>query len=138
MPFPPTARRPHVLVRLALLLAALAPLCAWAADLPEPPAVGTVPIDFILFALTLIGVALFHHHTLKVAVTGLAVITLFKILFSPFAEGAGVAGLVSHLGHEWVLLANLLGLLLGFALLSKHFEASKVPAWLPHLLPDDW
>ena len=111
---------------------------AAAASLPEPPAVGPVPIDFILFALTLIGVALFHHHTLKVAVIGLAVITLFKILFSPFAEGAGVAGLIAHLGHEWVLLANLLGLLLGFALLSKHFEASNVPAWLPRLLPDDW
>src|SRR6185312_8689451 len=99
---------------------------------------GPIPIDFILFALTLIGVALFHHHTLKVAVIGLAVITLFKMLFSPFVEGAGVAGLIAHLGHEWVLLANLLGLLLGFALLSKHFEASNVPAWLPRLLPDDW
>jgi Na+/H+ antiporter NhaD/arsenite permease-like protein len=53
-------------------------------------------------------------------------------------EGAGVPGFVAHLGHEWVLLANLLGLLLGFALLSKHFEASNVPAWLPRLLPDDW
>ena len=37
-----------------------------------------------------------------------------------------------------MLLANLLGLLLGFALLSKHFEESRVPAWLPQLLPDDW
>ena len=37
-----------------------------------------------------------------------------------------------------VLLSNLLGLLLGFALLSKHFEASNVPAWLPTFLPDDW
>ena len=26
----------------------------------------------------------------------------------------------------------------GFALLSKHFEASQVPAWLPRFLPDDW
>ena len=60
------------------------------------------------------------------------------MLASPFAEGAGVTGLVAHLGHEWVLLANLFGLLLGFALLSKHFEASNVPAWLPRLLPDDW
>jgi len=104
----------------------------------EPPAVVGIPIDFILFALTLIGVALFHHHTLKVAVVGLAVITIFKLLFSPFAEGAGATGLVDHLAHEWVLLTNLLGLLLGFALLSKHFEASKVPAWLPTLLPSDW
>jgi Na+/H+ antiporter NhaD/arsenite permease-like protein len=73
-----------------------------------------------------------------VAVTGLLVITIFKMLFSPFAEGAGAAGFLAHLGHEWVLLVNLLGLLLGFALLSKHFEASQVPAWLPRLLPDDW
>ena len=47
-------------------------------------------------------------------------------------------GLVAHFAREWVLLTNLLGLLLGFALLSKHFEASKVPAWLPKLPPDDW
>ena len=138
MPWPPTARRTVV---LSLVIATLMPLGAAAAAvaaLPEPPAIGTIPIDFILFALTLIGVALFHHHTMKVALTGLVVIAIFKVLFSPFAEGAGAAGFIAHLGHEWVLLANLLGLLLGFALLSKHFEASQVPAWLPRLLPDDW
>jgi Na+/H+ antiporter NhaD/arsenite permease-like protein len=37
-----------------------------------------------------------------------------------------------------VLIANLLLLLMGFALLSRHFEDSRVPAWLPRLLPDDW
>ena len=137
MPSSPTARR---LLALLLPFAALVPLAAWAAPagLPEPPSIGAIPIDFILFALTLVGVALFHHHTLKVAVTGLVVITLFKIAFSPFAEGAGVPGFLAHLAHEWVLLTNLLGLLLGFALLSKHFESSQVPAWLPRLLPDDW
>ena len=92
----------------------------------------------VLFACVLVGVALFHHHTLRVALTGLAVITVYKVLFSPFAHGEGLAGLVSHLAHEWVLLVNLLLLLLGFALLSKHFEESRVPAWLPRLLPDDW
>jgi len=132
----PTMRRACA---LGLTIALLMPHCAQAQGmLPEPPAIGTIPIDFILFALTLVGVALFHHHTLKVAVIGLAVITVFKMLFSPFPEGAGVTGFVAHLGHEWVLLTNLLGLLLGFALLSKHFEASQVPAWLPRLLPDDW
>src|SRR6059058_2671133 len=49
-----------------------------------------------------------------------------------------MTGFLEHLGHEWVLLTNLLGLLLGFALLSKHFEASRVPEWLPRFLPDDW
>jgi Na+/H+ antiporter NhaD/arsenite permease-like protein len=97
-----------------------------------------VPIDFILFALTLLGVALFHHHTLRVALTGLAVITLYKMAFGDFAGMPGFAGLVQLLGHEWVTLANLLGLLLGFALLSDHFERSGVTALLPHYLPDDW
>ena len=97
-----------------------------------------VPVDFILFGLTLAGVALFHHHTLQVALTGLAVITLYKLGFTGFKAGPGLTGLGLHLLHEWVILANLFGLLLGFALLSKHFEESKVPAVLPHWLPDDW
>src|SRR5512141_1567767 len=97
-----------------------------------------VPVDFVLFALTLAGVALFHHHTLQVALTGLAVITLYKVGFAGFKTGPGLGGLVVHLQHEWVILANLLGLLLGFALLSNHFEESRVPAELPRFLPDDW
>ena len=97
-----------------------------------------VPIDFVLFALTLAGVALFHHHTLQVALAGLAVITLYKLGFSTFKTGPGLGGLALHLTHEWVILSNLLGLLLGFALLSRHFEESKVPAVLPRWLPDDW
>ena len=39
---------------------------------------------------------------------------------------------------EWSILLNLLGLLLGFAILAKHFEESKVPEYLPDLLPNDW
>jgi Na+/H+ antiporter NhaD/arsenite permease-like protein len=42
------------------------------------------------------------------------------------------------MAHEWIILTNLLGLLLGFALLSKHFEDSKVPDELPRILPDSW
>jgi len=48
-----------------------------------------VPIDFILFALTLVGVAVFHHHTLAVALTGLAVIIAYQLLFSAFPAGPG-------------------------------------------------
>ena len=97
-----------------------------------------IPIEFLLFGLTLAGVALFHHRTLQVALTGLAVITLYKLGFAGFKTGPGLAGLGVHLLHEWVILTNLLGLLLGFALLSNHFEKSKIPAVLPHWLPDDW
>ena len=40
--------------------------------------------------------------------------------------------------HEWVVLANLFLLLMGFALLSRHFEKSQVPDVMPAILPDDW
>jgi Na+/H+ antiporter NhaD/arsenite permease-like protein len=86
----------------------------------------------------LLGVALFHHHTLQVALMGLAVIALYKLGFTGFKSGPGLAGLGVHMVHEWIILTNLLGLLLGFALLSNHFERSKVPEVLPHYLPDDW
>jgi len=83
-------------------------------------------------------VALFHHHTLRVALIGLATIVTYKLIFTGFKTGAGVAGFGLHMAHEWVILTNLLGLLLGFAILSKHFEESRIPAWLPKFLPDDW
>jgi len=104
----------------------------------QGPAVFGIPVAFILFALTLLGVAIFHHHTLRVALLGLASITLFKLAFTAFDGTPGLAGLGIHLVHEWVVLANLFGLLVGFALLSDHFEKSRVPELLPAMLPDDW
>lgn len=104
----------------------------------ESPQVLGIPVDFILFALTLLGVALFHKYTLQVALTGLTVIILYKLGFTGFKTGDGLSGLFSHLFHEWVILTNLLGLLVGFALLSNHFEKSHVPQMLPRFLPDDW
>ncbi len=69
---------------------------------------------------------------------GLAAIVAYKLLIVGFRFGPGFGGFVEHLRHEWVILTNLFMLLMGFALLSKHFEESRVPAWLPKLLPDDW
>jgi len=100
--------------------------------------VASIPLDFILFALTLLGVALFHNHTLYVGLTGMITITLYKLIFTGFKTGDGFAGLVGHFGHEWVILANLFCLLMGFALLSRHFEKSHVPVILPKYLPRDW
>jgi len=97
-----------------------------------------IPLDFVLFALTLAGVAIFHHHTLYVALAGLGVITLYKLGLGDFGGVPGVDGFVALLRHEWVTLANLLGLLLGFALLADHFEKSGLPTLLPDYLPDDW
>lgn len=97
-----------------------------------------MPLEFLLFAGVLAGVALFHAQTLQIALGGAITIALYKILFSPFKLGPGIAGFVAHLGHEWVILINLLLLLLGFALLADLFEKSQVPAVLPRFLPDDW
>src|SRR5260370_26747284 len=97
-----------------------------------------IPVDFILFALTLLGVALFNHTTLPVALTGLSTIIIYKLIFTGFKYGAGLDGFGSHMAHEWVILANLFLLLMGFALLSRHFEESRIPDEMPALLPDDW
>ena len=104
----------------------------------EPVLVLGIPFDFILFALTLLGIALFHRHTLPIALAGFGVIAAYKLAFTGFRDGPGFAGLGLHLGHEFSLLSNLFLLLMGFALLSRHFEESAVPDQMPALLPDDW
>ncbi len=123
-------------VAVALLIA---PLTAFGADgaFAGPTIVG-IPVEFVLFGVVLLGVALFHHHTFPIAAGGALVIALYKIFFSPFKSGAGWSGFGAHLLHEWVILVNLLLLLLGFALLAKHFEDTHVPSALPRILPDDW
>lgn len=113
-----------------------------------PPSVGPVRIEFIIFGLILLGVALFHHQTFRVALTGLAVLLAFKLIFDPgFHPGEHFFGttpfgdqiLDKELRQgEWGIILNLLGLLLGFAVLSKIFEESHVPEILPGYLPDDW
>ena len=87
-----------------------------------------IPVPFILFALTLLGVALVHRHTLQVALTGLAVILIHALVF-------GGLDLAAHLRHEWVTLANLLGLLIGFTILADCFHRSRAPELLPRFLP---
>ena len=51
---------------------------------------------------------------------------------------AGLSGLALHLQHEAVVLSNLFLLLMGFALLSRHFENSRIPDEMPAFLPDGW
>ena len=137
---PHAARKHHkqTLINSGLLL--LAALVSIVASTPaaDGRAFLGVPVDFILFALTLLGVALMHQQTLKVALTGLAVIVLYKLALTGFKTGPGLPGLALHLAHEANLLLNLLGLLVGFALLADHFERSELPKIAPRYLPDSW
>lgn len=130
---------------LTILL--ISPLLSYGAA-GVPPSVGPVRGEFIIFGLLLLGVALFHKHTFWVALTGLTVLLIFKFIFDPgfhFMEhmfGDNPIGeqlLDKGLRQgEWGIILNLGGLLLGFALLSKIFEESRVPDILPKYLPDDW
>ncbi|MEZ5921627.1 MAG: hypothetical protein R3C60_09790 [Parvularculaceae bacterium] len=128
-----------------LLAAALAiPSSALAAGLAAAPAGAEglsfygVPVEFFLFGLTLLGVALFHHRTFMVAASGLAAIIAYKWFFTGFHAGAGLAGLEAHMWHERVTLGNLGLLLLGFAVLARHFEDLRAPDAMPRILPDNW
>jgi Na+/H+ antiporter NhaD/arsenite permease-like protein len=127
-----SARRPRIWAILERLS------CLSLSRSPPVPLFDLVPAEFILFALTLLGVAVFHHRTLQVALCGLAAIVAYKLAVTGFKTGAGLAGFAGHLGHESVGLLNLLALLTGFAVLSRHFEESHVPAEMPAVLPDNW
>lgn len=137
---PPLVRRAAGAISCAAFVALAAAPALAAGDLfsPEPLHILGIPVDFILFGLTLLGVAVFHHHTFNVAVAGLAAIIAYKLAFTGFKFGPGVPGLIEHLRHEWVILSNLFLLLMGFSLLARHFERSRVPEVMPAILPDDW
>jgi Na+/H+ antiporter NhaD/arsenite permease-like protein len=112
------------------------------------PSLGPVRVEFIIFGLILLGVALFHKQTFWVAVSGVTVLLIFKLVFDHgfhlsehFFGSTSMSEQIMDKGlreGEWGILLNLLGLLLGFAILSKIFEESGVPDILPRYLPNDW
>jgi Na+/H+ antiporter NhaD/arsenite permease-like protein len=132
---------------LLLLFILMLPVSMFASD-GSVPKIGPVRVEFIIFGLILLGVALFHKQTFWVAITGLTVLLIFKFTFDPsFRLGEHMFGTTPFMEQimdkdlrqgEWGIILNLLGLLLGFAVLSKIFEESGVPDVLPRYLPDDW
>jgi Na+/H+ antiporter NhaD/arsenite permease-like protein len=97
-----------------------------------------IQIEFLIFTALLLGVAIFHRHALTVALLGLAALLVYELVFGRFSGGQAVPGLRAHFAGEWVVLVNLFTLLLGFALLARHFEHTNIPKALPRMLPDDW
>jgi len=126
----------------------LMPLLVFAESHSDGFSIGGVRVEFLLFGITLLSVAIFHNHTYWVGITGLIVILLYKLLFTsgyPFYEHfLGNNAFLDqikdkHLRQgEWSVLLNLMGLLLGFGMLAKVFEESGVPDKLPKFLPSGW
>jgi Na+/H+ antiporter NhaD/arsenite permease-like protein len=116
----------------------LLPVFTFASVPAAIPVIFGIRLEFILFALTLIGVAVFHHKTMYVALTGLLVVLILKYSLQPdFSFVEHLTGNAHHEG-EWRILLNLMGLLFGFGILAKIFEESGIPEKLPAVLPDDW
>ncbi len=88
-------------------------------------------VDYLLFGLfaaTLLGIAKYHKHALRIALAGLGCVLVARLSLTDFHLG-------HHLGHEWQMLLNLGGLLLGFSLLANFFERSNLPEKLMTVLP---
>lgn len=126
------------LIPLLTLLLLIIPAMSFAAGTDTVPSLFGIRLEFIVFALTLVGVAVFHNKTMFVALTGLAVLIIIKYSFLPgYSFIEHIAG-TSHAEGEWRTLLNLTGLLFGFGILAKIFEESGVPDKLPAILPNDW
>lgn len=132
---------------LILFAFILLPVISFAGNSFPPSSFG-IRWEFILFAVILISVAIFHNKTFWVALIGLTILLIFKLIFdSEFDFGRHFLGnspLLDQLINkdlrqgEWPILVNLFGLLLGFSILAKHFEGSGIPGVLPRFLPHDW
>ncbi|MEO6114167.1 MAG: hypothetical protein ABIP07_06965 [Sphingomicrobium sp.] len=96
------------------------------------------PFEFVLFGLMLLAVALFHRQALPISLMGLLVIIAYEAAISAFPTGTGFEALLIHFEHEWVTVANLLLLLIGFEILASHFERSNISDHLPCHLPAGW
>ncbi len=87
--------------------------------------------DFVLFGLfgaTLLGIARYHRHAVRIAATGLVLVLLSRLALTEFSVAA-------HVAHEWRNVVNLGGLLIGFSLLADYFERSNLPEKLTEVLP---
>jgi Na+/H+ antiporter NhaD/arsenite permease-like protein len=126
---PAPGERRRVLAYLGIVTVVLGAALALSTPAARGREVLGIPLDFVPFALTLLGVAMLHRHALLVALGGVAAVAATRLAFTPgFDLGA-------HLGHEGRVVGNLFGLLVGFALLADHFERSGVPHRIPAFLP---
>ncbi len=100
-----------------------------------------VRYEIIIFALILVGVAIFYNNTMQVAVVGLLALCFYKYEFvDGFSVIDRLLGYTNDQGEfvkgSWNTYLNLALMLPGFSILANIFEESKFPSVLPRYLPN--
>ena len=96
----------------------------------QVPSFGPVRVEFIIFGIILLGVALFHKQTFWVAVIGLSVLLTFKLIFDPgfnlMEHLFGTTPMGDQLMDkdlrqgEWGIILNLSGIAAGVCITFKN------------------
>ena len=87
--------------------------------------VETIPIEFLILAITLMSVCIFQRYTMRLALFGLISLVVFK--------GWSEVWVVAKL--QWVGFVNLFLILTGFPLLTGYFQRSRLSQWASAALP---
>ncbi len=114
-----------------------APVTAGGVQIPNQVVFAILGFIF-LYAMSIVGLTV--GLTLLLIFGGLDFISAFTAVIACINNAGPATNYQSLTDYEiWVLsFTNLLGLLLGFALLARHFEDSQVPQLLPRLMPAGW
>lgn len=103
----------------------------------DPVMLGKIPLEFIIFGVALVCVALkgkLHMEARDIALSGLGHVLAYHLYLG--------TDLVAHFArnhwHSVSSIVNIAGLLLGFAIMAALFKMTRIGDWLPAILPDDW
>lgn len=135
---PPRPTRVLFIIKGILALAILATAAILGGGIRhEAISIGPIKLDLILFGGVLLAIMfkdLLKVEAVSVGLAGLTLVVSHQLYMSK--------SLSEHLmhdhWHEAQSLINIFFLLLGFGLLAGDFKRSRLPDWLPAILPDDW
>ncbi|HNQ12851.1 MAG TPA: SLC13 family permease, partial [Bacteroidia bacterium] len=96
-----------------------------------------IPIEFILFGVTLLGIVLNHKKAIYIGLTGMIAVLLYSKFISNVNLTEHFIGNEHHEG-EWRIMLNLFGLLTGFSILAAYFEKSELPQYISTRLSHKW
>lgn len=133
--------KPHLIRRVLLPLIVISVMVLAALiggnEKHDPVVLGRLHLDFAIFGGALIAIALSNRMRWEprdIALSGLGLVLAHHLY-----RGTDLVGhLTEDHYHELRTLGNVAGLLLGFAVMARTFEQSKLSDWLPQVLPDDW